>query len=442
MTRHRGKSGVGVRSGAGILATLLAWLPAAEPAELPELPQPLTLEQALALADADHPDLDLAQADLERARSRRLEVESFTGTRAWLDLTPERVVPSTTGGDFIDDSRARILISKPLYDFGRSRALEDAAVQEVAAREDALIDVRSRRRIEIMARFFDVLSADLRYAVDNEEMAHKYVLYDRVRERAALGQVSEVDLLEAENRYREALITRTESQKRQSSARQKLAIALNRPGQLPGELVQPPPAVERPIPEYRELVREVLERNPTIAALRRDAAAARSSLEAERARRRPVLSGEIEAADYERSLAARSDRRVMLNLRVPLYQGGEVDAALSRAAAEQGVREARLRRAEHELHQAVLDAIQELETLKIRRQAAVQRTAFRDLYLDRQRALYEMEMQVSLGDAMVKLTEAQWQAARVEFDLALAWARLDALTGVLPSLNKTKESKP
>jgi outer membrane protein TolC len=441
MAAHRGKSGVSIRSVAGVLATLLAGLPAAQGSDPPALPQPLTLEQALALADADHPDLGLAQADLERARSRRIEAEAVTGTRAWLDLTPERVVPSTVG-ESIDDSRARILITKPLYDFGRSRALEDAAGQEVAAREAALIDVRSHRRIEIMARFFDVLLADQRYDVDNEEMAHKYVLYDRVRERASLGQVSEVDLMEAENRYREALITRTESQKRRSTARLKLAAALNRPGQLPGELTQPPAVVERPIPEYRELIREVLERNPAIAALRREAAAARSTLEAERARRRPVLSGELEAADYERPLAARSDRRVMLNLRIPLYQGGEVDAALTRAAAEQGAREARLRKAEHELHQAVLEVVQELETLKVRQQAAAQRTAFRDLYLDRQRALYEMEMQVSLGDAMVKLTEAQWQAARVEFDLALAWARLDALTGVLPSLNKTKESKP
>jgi hypothetical protein len=78
----------------------------------------------------------------------------------------------------------------------------------------------------------------------------------------------------------------------------------------------------------------------------------------------------------------------------------------------------------------------------VRKQAADQRLAFRDLYLERQRALYEMELQVNLGDAMVKLTEAQWHAARVEFDIVLARARLDALLGRLPSLNETKESKP
>jgi outer membrane protein TolC len=402
----------------------------------------LSLAQALSLADASHPDLDLARADLERARSRRLDAEAVSGTRAWIDLTPERVVPST-GGDSLNDSRARLIVTKPLYDFGRSRALEDAAGREVAAREASLIDVRSRRRLEIMARFFDALSADLRYAVDNEDMAHKYVLYDRMRERASLGQVSEVDLLEAENRYRESLLVRTESQKRRGAARQQLAAALNRPDQLPGELETPRPvAGEIPVPDYPALAREALERNPAILALRQDVEAARLLRDAERARHRPVLSGELEAADYERALAARSDRRAMLNLRVPLYQGGEVDAAVARAAAELSVREARLRKGEHELHRAVLDTVQELEALKVRKQAADQRLAFRDLYLERQRALYEMELQVNLGDAMVKLTEAQWHAARVEFDIVLARARLDALLGRLPSLNETKESKP
>jgi hypothetical protein len=41
---------------------------------------------------------------------------------------------------------------------------------------------------------------------------------------------------------------------------------------------------------------------------------------------------------------------------------------------------------------------------------------------------------------MVKLTEAQWQAARVRYELALAWARLEALTGKL--VNASQEKTP
>lgn len=398
---------------------------------LAPLPTPLTLGQALALADEPHPELDLAQADLNRARARVLEQEARQGTRAYLDLTPEWVNPSTGGGS-VNDSRARLLLSRQLTDFGRTRALESAAQGDVTGREQAFLDARQRRRIDIMARYFDVLLADLRYAVDNEEMAQRYVAYDRVRERHALGQVSEVELLESESRYRDALLPRTESQKRQAASRLQLALALNRPGDVPGELVSPTlTGLDREAPDYKVLLEEARKANPVVAALRKDVEAARATFAAERARSRPTLNAEIEAAGYERALSGRNHFRAGLNLRVPLYQGGEVDAATMRAAADQAGREAQLRRAEHELQKTVLDTVQELEMLKVKRDAARQRVAFRDLYLDRARAIYEMEVQTSLGDAMVRLTEAQWFAAKADFELALAWARIEALTGKL-----------
>lgn len=405
------------------------------------LPSPLTLGQALALADAPHPDLDIARSNIDRARARVLEQESRQGTRAYLDLIPEQVNPATGGGS-VNDSRARILVSRQLTDFGRTRALENAAHDELAGRELAFLDARQQRRIDIMVRFFDVLLADARYAVDNEEMAQRYVAYDRVRERHALGQVSEVELLESENRYQEALIVRTESQKRQFAARLQLALTLNRPGDIPGELVLPAlTGLERDIPDYKALFENARQANPVVAALRKDAEAARTALSAERARSRPTLNAEIEAADYERNLQARSNFRAGLSLRIPLYQGGEVDAAVTRAASEQATREARLRKAEYDLQKAVLDAVQELEALKVKRQAAKQRVAFRDLYLDRARAIYEMEVQTSLGDAMTRLTEAQWFATKADFEFALAWARIEALTGKLIDAS-VQETKP
>ncbi|MDO8596033.1 MAG: TolC family protein, partial [Sulfuricaulis sp.] len=133
--------------------------------------------------------------------------------------------------------------------------------------------------------------------------------------------------------------------------------------------------------------------------------------------------------------------RAGLSLRIPLYQGGEVDAAVTRAASEQATREAQLHKAEYDLQKTVLDAVQELETLKVKRQAAKQRVAFRDLYLDRARAIYDMEVQISLGDAMTRLTEAQWLATKADFDFVLAWARIEALTGKLIDAS-VQETKP
>lgn len=413
---------------------------AGEPFPAAALPNPLTLDYALSLADEDHPDLQLAQAQIDRARSQLLETESRYGARAYLDVTPEWVDPSTGGGS-VNDSRARILLTKPLYDFGRQEALETAANAEVAGRELSFFDARQRRRLDIMARFFDVLLADRRYDVDNEEMARRYVIYDRDHHRHELGQISDVDLLESENNYREALDRRTESEKHQASARALLAAALNRPDQLPSDLAPPVLAwLDQEIPDYRTLLNAALKASPVLAALHKGVEAARAGVQAARAGRLPVLNAEVEAGRYKRPFDSRSDERVGVYLRVPLYQGGEDTAALAQASSVLITREAILRKAEQDMRSTVLDLVQELETLKVRRETARNRVAFRDLYLDRSRALYDMEVQTNLGDALVRLTEAQWKAAKADYDLALAWAKVDALTGNLISLPAEKKT--
>jgi len=424
--------------GAALMLLMGGVIGAAEPG----LPNPLSLEHALALADQAHPDLVIAGARVDAAHADLQQAESLSGLRAQVELTPQRVQPSTDPAHArVDDSRARFLVQKRLYDFGRSRSLEDSARAQINAREYAYLDERQRRRIEIMTRFFEVLLADLRYTVDNEALAHDYVQYDRGRERHQLGQLSDVDLLELEQRFQEARIRRSHSQARQSSTRLQLAHALNRPDDMPSELLRPALPGGREIPDYRLLDEQARRHNPALAVLRKETEAARALVSAERARRWPVLSAEFEASSYERELQARDDLRATLSLRIPLYQGGEDGAAIAQALARLHEQEARLTKAEFELRQNVLDLVQELESLKVAQEAAKVRSSYRDLYLDRSRALYEMEVRTDLGDAMTRSTEAQWLAAQAEFRQAIVWAKIDALTGQILEM-KSQEGKP
>jgi outer membrane protein TolC len=417
----------------GLACQYAAAQPPAQTAEPASLPQPLTLDQALEMAAVAHPDRRLAEAALDEARAGLLEADAFDGFRAHIDLTAQSTdFAAEPGHDFVDDSRAGAVLSKRLYDFGRSRSLRESAQATVAGREQRLIDNLQQRRLEIMARFFDVLLADLRFAVDNETMAHRYVRFDKARDRHELGEVSLIDVRELESRYQDALIVRSESDRRQRATRARLAQALNRPDDLPAELLRPElPGNDREPPEYETMLAEALERNPVLAALRDDVTSARATLVAERSRRYPVVSGELAFYDYEREIGSREEYRASLNLRVPIYQGGEDSAAIARASARLAAREAKLAKAEQDMRQTVLELVQRIETLRIARNAARVRVDFRDLYLDRAQGKYELEMETTLGDAMARLTEAQWMAEKVEFELALAWAQVDALTARL-----------
>ncbi|PWB49098.1 MAG: hypothetical protein C3F18_10805, partial [Nitrosomonadales bacterium] len=155
--------------------------------------QTLTLERALASAADSHPDLRIAEADRAMAIAER----DLAGARSDWSLNLEaglRRAKPTTGPDSVSDNTLRFNARKSLYDFGRAALAGQAAESVLAAREAALLDARSRRRLDVMARFFDVLLADLQYAADNEYMAVAYVNLDNARHRLEVGQIAAADL--------------------------------------------------------------------------------------------------------------------------------------------------------------------------------------------------------------------------------------------------------
>lgn len=391
----------------------------------------LTLEQALASASSNHPDLAIAEADRAGATA---DLASASARRDWsviFDAGARHVKPMQ--GDDVDDSYARINARKNLYDFNRTRYAEDAARSEIAARDAALITAQDRRRLDIMARFFDVLVADQQYTADNEFMAVAYVNFDNGRERHALGQISSVELAEMENRFQDWRVRRDLSERRLRATRAQLANAINRPGVLPGELIDPPlPGNQRPIPEFEALLPSLEVNNPRLKAQRAALEASRQRVASLRAERSPSLDAEIEGAEYGRATGTRDRLRAGVLLNWPLYQGERVDARVAREQATLAKLAAEYDKIKMDLSQTLLETWQEAQHLQsVARAAARHHTATRDLQLERSRAYYEVELRANLGDAMANTVEAKLRERRTEYQLALALARLEALTGTL-----------
>jgi outer membrane protein TolC len=416
---------------------------ATAPSGTQALPNPLSLEAALRLGDAPHPDTDIPAAALAEAQAQARAVEADRGVDLYAEVIPSYVDPADpVYGSAQGDSMALLTLRKRLYDFGRTRARERSTREAIVGRELLLTDARQRHRLAIMRAFFDVLLADQRYMVDNEAMAHAYVVYDRIRERHKLGRVSDVDMAEAESHYQDLLIKRTQSQTEQRRTRQRLALTLNRPGQLPENLSMPDTDVsKRSDPDFNTLWKQVQESNPVLLSVDRSLSAAREQLQFARAGRRPTLDAQLQAGAFQRPLGNSNDWSASLNLRIPIYQGDRVNSAVAEAQARVDKLQAQRERTVLDLRRTTLGLVQDLEVLKIRHKAAQVRGDFRELYLDRARALYEMEKEVSLGDAMTRMTEAQWMSMQVKFDLAMTWARIDALTGSLGTPAK-QEKKP
>jgi len=393
------------------------------------LPNPLTLDQALSYATAGHPNLSLADAQLAHAVSRKLQVETINNIDAYIELAPYAAIPSIND-DFINDSYARLSVTKTLYDFGYSASLEDSADEDITSQQLLAAATRNKQYIIIMQRYFNVILADLHFAAVDEEMTSLYVKYDKLLERHSLGMISDVVLLEAESIYREAADRRKASEKNQYSSRQRLAIALNKPEDIPADLIRPQlPQLKQTIPELGAILDQALVGNLTITALQHAVRADKAALEASKQEYGPTLLAGLELNKYERQLRGRNDASIGFNLRIPFANGSRTEAKAARFVSELSASQARYDQAKFALRQQLSDLITKLEILKFKRDSDEQRLDSRGLTLDRNRVRYELEMQTTLGNSMARYTEAEWQSAKNDFEVATIWARINTLTG-------------
>ena len=418
----------GSRRPVAALLSLLAFSASAQ--ELAPLPQPLTLGQALEFAAAPHPVLAGAEAARELGEAARLQADAATAAELSVSARARWIEPSDLASDQQSaDHSAHLLLRKRLYDFGLSDARREAAAAEAGAGEWGVTDTLRSRRETIMGAYFQVLLADLQYARDNEAMAIVYVGLDKLRDRREQGQVSDIEVMERESRFQEIRrkVRAADGERRLSRAR--LALALGRPGELPADLLAPElPGNEREVPPLEALLAQALEHAPVLRAAQATVLAAEARLRAARAGGRPVISAEVEAGGWSRKLGGRDPWRAGLVLEAPLYSGGRTSADAARAHAQLKGAQAELSAARYGVREQVRALWEELHTLTVQRAEVLALADYRELYLDRSRALYELEVKTDLGDAMVRDSEARLLSARTDFQLALAWERLDALT--------------
>lgn len=395
------------------------------------LPEPLTLEFALSLADEGHPGLVEREAALARSRAELDAAAARDGLSARL-VARGRFVDTQSSVSYQehDDHSLRLSVRKPLWDFGRGDAARKAAQGVVERERWLLADARHMRRMEIVRAYFDVLLADLEYSHENEAMAIAFVTLNRARERNMLGQVSDIDLFERESTYQRVRRDRYAAAARQRASRARLANVLNRPGELSSRLAPPALSVfDRAAPDHADLEREALDNNTSIKAARAGVEAARLSVAEARASDGPLLSAEVETGAGTRPANANDALRIGVILELPLTSGGRVEAEVAKREAEVTAASARLRQAELDVRQTLLDHWLALETLTAERDSARAFADYRDLYLDRSRALYEHEVRADLGDAMVRISESIVRSARADYELALVWGRIHGLLG-------------
>lgn len=404
-----------------------------------ELPDPLSLQHVMQMAEEpDYFTLLDAQSKIAQSQSTLELAESTLGFSAQLELQAAYVEPSSIAYDqSSNDSSATLHLIKPLYDFGGSDKKIQAASIERQAWQTNMSYVIAYRKIEMAKYFFEVILSDLKYAWVNEALAVAYVQHDALKDRYELLQISDLELLESENRYMDALHTRSLSEVEQRHSRATLAEVLNRPAQLPSNLVPPEfDFLQSELPVYTSIMDKVLLSNPQIKLAEQQYAAAEQRLEAENKQMNPSLSAELTISEYART-KSNDDMRASLNLTMPLYESSSIKSRISEARANLLGQRSKLLNIKSQVRKQALNLWQTVTLLQTRLQQLQAKQELRELELDKSRALYEMEVKTDLGNSMVAISEIRYLRAKNEYELVLAWMQLRLLAGETDVINAT-----
>ncbi|MFB6261058.1 MAG: TolC family protein, partial [Thiohalorhabdaceae bacterium] len=171
----------------------------------PQLPESgLTIEQAVRIGLANHPELTEARARLEEQRAGVESASADYKPQLYAEgiLRQGRQIGGADEGDFTDDSEARLTVEQELYDFGEREASTRAAQAEAEAAEVALFDARQSRILAIRRQFYDLLLKEREVQVWNEAMAVGFVRWDYGQGKEELGDISPVELARLESRFR------------------------------------------------------------------------------------------------------------------------------------------------------------------------------------------------------------------------------------------------
>jgi outer membrane protein TolC len=401
-----------------------------------QLPEPLTLEAAL--NSANNPaHYELLEID-QRLHALDAELGIEQGNNDFrLDLTGRiRQVGLSDVAEEIDidedggDSAASLILSKPIYDFGLQDSVESSMGlqrQALQLQKQLLIE---RRRLSILEKYFDVLNADNQFLSENEALAIGFIRYDNAVEDQELGLVPEIEVLRLQTDYEVIRQKRNLASQRQRLTRNILAEAMGYPGQLASDLEIPAIDSERYLPDDLEtLVTRAEQFSLEARAAMANARAAQAAIKIADSTGGPTLDLELEVSTYERETRTRDDWRAGLYIEIPLYEGSS-PAKVNLATARYRQALANQQQMQSQLRLEVLRLWQQLRQLQLENQGRIVEQDYRDRYLDRSRAEYELEYKTDLGDSMVLYSRSNSERLQVLYAFELAYQRLAALVGV------------
>lgn len=403
----------------------------------------LSIERAVEIAFANHPDLRAArereaaaQAGIGISRSQYFPQASFNGIGklGLSGATNGLGLIGLPASPFYRNLSDAVSINQNIFDFGRTR---HATAERRAGAQAATFDLQVMRiQVGMRAKesFLKVLSTRRAVQVREQSLRERQAVERKAREFYEAGLSSKLELNLARVGLSNAELALTEARNDERVAWAELFAALARSEGDDYELVEPESHLQEPV-ELSTEIEQALASRPDLKSLEAQIEAQRERVKVARSLRRPALRG-VFSGGFARFAEYSASRLLVggLGLFAPIYNGGElrlqVEQEEHNLQAIEALHAARVLQIRAELSVVHADLLKALESMRAYRQTA--EYAEEALRLAQTRYRAQLTSFVELLATETAAEEARANNAQAIYSFLAARFRLDAATGIRP----------
>jgi outer membrane protein len=407
--------------------------------------QPLTLQDAEALAIKNHPQVQAAQLNYEASQKAVAEARAAYLPTIEGDVTASQANPqSRIGAGYLSASRLwdrfgqGITVSQVVTDSGRTRNLvassrlqaQAGAQQYQATRYDVLLHVNQA--------YFQALQAQALVKVADETVAARQLVVDQVTELARNKLRSQLDVSFASVNLAQAKLLQIRAQDGVQQASAELTRALGADQQqtykLNEEPLPPGPAVDS-----APMVSQAFQQRPELAGVRLERDSAYRFERAERDLSYPTVSligvgGFIPLIHQQTTVPVSNEyESAAVNVEIPIFNGGLFTARREAARYKAQAADQKVRDLEESIARDVRVAWSDSQTAYHQLDVTAELLRQATMALDLAEGRYNLGLSsiVELTQAQLNLTEAEVENLGAKYDYQKAYAALQYATGML-----------
>ncbi|MDB6089820.1 MAG: Outer rane efflux protein [Gammaproteobacteria bacterium] len=403
--------------------------------------QPLTLEQAHAIALKNHPGIAAADyraraADevFRQARSGLLPQVNLYGSVVQAESANTRIMAGGLNNPSVYSRSAfGAGVSQLITDFGRTSNLAASFKLQAGAEGQNAAATREQVLLDVDRNYFAVLQAQAVENVARQTVTTRQLLLDRVSILAANKLKSDLDVSFARVALEDGKLLLQRAQNDFDSALASLSAVLGYRQQQHFNVVE---ATPEPIGDTRDvapLIEQALRDRPELASVRDERDAALRLARSQRDARFPTISAVLAAGD-----APSHDVRLPndysaggIQVSVPLFAGGLYQARQREAELRAKAAAESLRRAEDDVTRDVRIAWLNLNNSRERLRTTEQLSRYAANAYELAEARYKAGSSsiVELSQAQLQLTSAQIAETGARYDVLIEESALKYETG-------------